>query len=124
MVTLERRLIQRGIARFALLELDHQANWTLPRNCDEIGVESEELPWWDAGLRRSARQPSADPPQCSLIDGLIGLVVGCGWLRGTVVNEIVGANRGVEQSPAHHPIVGVFYLFIGVGQRVGVAQAR
>ncbi len=44
MVTLERRLIQRGIARFALLELDHQANWTLPRNCDEIGVESEELP--------------------------------------------------------------------------------
>ena len=37
------------------------------------------------------------------------------------VNEIVGANRGVEQSPAHHPIVGVLYLFIGVGHRVGVA---
>ena len=47
-VTLERRLILRGMAGFSLLESDHQANCTLPRDWDEIGNESEELAWRDA----------------------------------------------------------------------------
>ena len=48
MATLERRLILKSMAGFSLLESDHQANCTLPRDCDEIGNESEELPWRDA----------------------------------------------------------------------------
>ena len=48
MVTLERRLILMGMAGFSLLESDHQANCTLPKDRHEIGNESEELPWRDA----------------------------------------------------------------------------
>ena len=48
MVTLERRLILRGMAGFYLLEPDHWTNGSLPRDWDEIGNESEELPWRDA----------------------------------------------------------------------------
>ena len=49
------------------------------------------------------------------------LVVCSHEIRSTVVHEIGRTDRGVQQAPAYHPIVGVLHLFVGVGHRMGIA---